>query len=129
MVANPDLDATAVESVTLHRYPELTAAICIYREEEQLWLQFRVGHLHNLAPTADKKDFASFVCEQQHNPFITAGGHRVTFAEFFVNVYDEQHRFGADFILSDMGVNDAADLLDYLLVRCEYQAGRAARTG
>ena len=119
VVEDLDPDATAAESVTLYRYPELTAAICIYREEGELWLQFRVGYLHNAAPAADKKNFASFICKHQHNPFITAGGHRVTFAEFFVNdLDDERHRFGAHFILSDMGVNDTADLLDYLLVRC-----------
>ena len=121
VLANPDPDATASESITLHRYTELTAVICVYKEDEELWLQFRVGYLHGSAPIVGKMNFVSFSRKQQHNPFITMGGRQIKFADFFVNDFqDERHRFGADFVLIDLGVDNAADLLDYLLVRCDY---------
>ena len=125
LLDNPDPDAVETESIRLFRFPELTASISVYREERELWLQFRIGYLNGQAcgqvQATDRKNFTSFVRRQQHNPFRTLGGRLVNFADFFVNeVEDAHHRFGADFLLPDVGVNAAADLLDYLLVRCIY---------
>lgn len=121
LLGNPEPDAVETESIRLYRYPELTASISVYREERELWLQFRIGYLHEQVQAAGSKNFKSFVCRQQHNPFRTAGGRSVNFADFFVNeVEDAHHRFGADFLLRDLGANAAADLLDYLLVQCNY---------
>ena len=119
--SNPDPAARETENIRLHRYRELTAFVSVYREEDQLWLQFRAGYVFDEAPPADRKNFTSFIRDQRHNPFRMMGGGLINFAEFFVNdLEDDHHRFGTDFILGDIGVNAAGDLLDYLLVRCNY---------
>ena len=113
---NRTINYHARENITLYNHRDISAYLDVYKEDGQMWLQFRIGYITPDKPMMfPKVDFSKFITLPHHNPLLQPSGQKVMMEQFFVNTCDDdRHRFGADFILDDFA--GVAELLDYLFM-------------
>lgn len=123
---HPEQEVVTKGNIRHFQYNEISAYISLYFEDGKNYVQFRVGYIYDTPvagpspATFTKKNFKGFLGLDKNNPYVLRSGLKVTFREMFLSEpADEKHRFGADFILDDIGVESCAELLDYVFT-CKF---------
>lgn len=112
-----DGPAPSQTNIRLLQHTEIAAFICLYREAGKLWVQMRIGYMFGTAAsTRPRKDFRDFMMRPSHNPLRLLSGQSINLGECFVNdPAESEHRWGFDLIMDDVGFEQCAELIDYLL--------------
>lgn len=122
------LEVVTKGNIRHYQYNDISAYVSLYFEDGKNYVQFRVGYIYDTQVVGDspspaalkKKNFKGFLGLDKNNPYVLRSGLKVTFRDMFLSEpADEKHRFGADFILSDIGLESCAELLDYILT-CKF---------
>jgi hypothetical protein len=125
---HPEQEVVTKGNIRHVQYNDISAYVSLYLEDGKYYVQFRVGYIYDTqvvggspSPTASKKkNFKGFLGLDKNNPYVLRSGLKVTFRDMFLSEpADEKHRFGADFILEDIGLESCAELLDYILT-CKF---------
>jgi hypothetical protein len=116
-------DPEARESDSFQHFsdPSLGARITMYIEDDELWAQYRFGYIDEAHKTKDKKDFERFMKFKRHNPYTSERGRKLWLNEshFLTQPGEINQRFGADFVVGDVGLDFIWEFIDYLL-KAEY---------
>lgn len=131
-IEHPEQEVVTKGNIRHLQYNDISAYVSLYFEDGKNYMQFRVGYIYDtqvvggtssLCPSPagmKKKNFKGFLGLDKNNPYVLQSGLKVTFRDMFLSEpEDEKHRFGADFILDDIGLESCAELLDYILT-CKF---------
>lgn len=126
-IEHPEQEVVTKGNIRHVQYNDISAYVSTYFEDGKFFVQFRVGYIYDTqvvggspSPAALRKNFKGFLGLDKNNPYVLRSGLKVTFRDMFLSEpADEKHRFGADFILEDIGLESCAELLDYILT-CKF---------